>query len=114
MVAVSVDTPKQSALLRGELDLPFPLLCDAERRVVQEWDIYNPREKGGIAKPATFVVEPDRRVRYASVDQVAVRAPASEMLLVLRSTGEGRRVRRRVYLPRLGEWLRGIRNLMRG
>ena len=50
IVAVSVDTREKSEVLRLELDLPFPILCDTERRVVKDWDIYNAREKGGIAK----------------------------------------------------------------
>jgi peroxiredoxin len=113
VAAVSVDAEKTSEALRRELDLPFPILCDTDRRVVQEWDIYNPREKGGIAKPASFVVERDRTVRYATIDSVAMRVPASEMLLVLQSMPEGRQVRRKMYIPRLAEWFRGISNLIR-
>lgn len=111
VVAIAVDPPKTSEALRHELNLPFPILCDTERRVVQEWDIYNPREKGGIAKPAAFVVERDRTVRYATVDRVATRVPASEMILVLQSTQKGRPARRKTYIPRLADWVRGIGNL---
>ena len=111
VVAISVDPPKVSAALQSALNLPFPILCDTERRVVQEWDIYNPREKGGIAKPAAFVVERDRTVRYATVDCVATRVPASEMILVLQSTRGGRPARRKTYIPRLADWIRGIGNL---
>ena len=111
VVAISVDPPKVSEALQRDLNLPFPILCDTERRVVQEWDIYNPREKGGIAKPAAFVVERDRTVRYATVDRVVTRVPASEMILVLQSAREGRPARRRTYIPRLADWVRGIGNL---
>ncbi len=111
--AISVDDAKKSEALRRELRLPFSVLCDTGRRLVQDWDVYNPREKGGIAKPASFVIEPDRRVRYAGVDSVATRVPASEMVLVLQSLGEGREVRRKIYIPRPGECLRGIFNLIR-
>lgn len=93
------------------MKLPFPILCDTDRRVVQEWDVYNPRDKGGIAKPAAFVVEQDRTVRFATVDTVARRVPAPEMLVVLQSMREGGQVRRKTYIPRLAEWLRGISNL---
>jgi peroxiredoxin len=113
VVAVSVDAPDKSEVLRRELRLPFPILCDMERRVIREWDIYNPRERGGIAKPAVFVVGRDRTVRYGSVDAVATRVPASEIVRILQAVAEGRPVRRKVYIPRLGDWLRAIRNMRR-
>ena len=96
------------------MDLPFPIFCDTERRVIQEWGIYNPREKGGIAKPAIFVIERDRTIRYGSVDTVAKRVPASEIIRVLQATVDRQSVRHKVYVPRLSEWFHGIRKLLRG
>ena len=113
VVAVSVDAPDKSEVLRHELRLPFPILCDMERRVIREWDIYNPRERGGIAKPAVFVVEPGRAVRCASVDAVATRVPASEVVRILQAVAEGQPVRRKVYVPRLADWFRAVRNMRR-
>ena len=109
---MSVDPPEQSERLRNELRLPFPLLCDTSRSVVQDWDIYNKRERGGIAKPAVFVIDPDKTVRYASVDSVATRVPAAEIVRLLREpeAGPGRR---KVHIPRSGEWMRAIRNNLR-
>jgi peroxiredoxin len=80
VVAISVDAPQNSEALRQDLHLPFPLLSDPQRRVVRQWDICNARERGGIAKPAVFILSPDRIVRFASVDQVASRVPAAEIL----------------------------------
>ncbi len=114
VVAISVDAPEKSETLRREMDLPFPILCDTERRVIQEWDIYNAREKGGIAKPAVFIIERDRTVRYGSVDAVATRVPASEIVRVLQTTALARPVQRRVYIPRFPQWFRAIRNSIRG
>jgi peroxiredoxin len=114
LAAVSVDTPEQSEALRHELQLPFPLLCDVERRAVREWDVYNPHEKGGIAKPSVFVMGPDRVVKYAAVDGVARRRPAPEILRVLQSKTEGQAIRSKVYVPRLADWFRAIRNHIRG
>jgi peroxiredoxin len=112
VVAVSVDPPTKSEALRRELRLPFTILCDTERRVVKEWDIYDPREKGGIANPAVFVLDRDRNVRHARVDQVATRVPASEIVCILRSTGP-REAQRKVYIPRLGDFFRALRNMIR-
>jgi peroxiredoxin len=113
VVALSVDTPEQSEALRLELSLPFPILCDTERRVVKAWDLYNPREKGGIAQPAVFLVDSQRTVRYSAVDTVARRVPASEMVRVLQTMTEPQPVRRRVHIPRWDQWLRAIRNSIR-
>ncbi len=113
LLAVSVDAPEKSEALRLELHLPFPILCDTERRVVKDWAIYDPRENGGIAKPAVFVINRDRMVRYGAVDTVATRVPASEIVRVLQTTAEAQRVRRRVHIPLLAEWLRAIRNRIR-
>lgn len=113
VLAVSVDAPEESEILRLELHLPFPILSDTERRVLKDWDIYNPREKGGIAKPAVFVIDRGRTVRYSAVDTVATRVPASEILRVLQTAAEAQPVRRRIYIPLLAEWRRAIRNSIR-
>ena len=74
VVAISVDAPDESEALRVHLSLPFPILCDTERRVVRDWGIYNSREKGGIAQPAVFIIDPSQVVRYAGGRGCAARA----------------------------------------
>ena len=96
-----------------DLSLPFPILCDTERRVVKDWDIYNSREKGGIAKPSVFIINPDRRVRYAAVDSVARRVPASEIVRSLQLNDDSQPVRRKVHIPLFSHWYRAIRNTIR-
>lgn len=112
LAALSVDAPEKSEALRRELHLPFPILSDTERRVVQEWDLYNPREKGGIAKPAVFIIERDRRVLYGAVDTISTRVPPSEIIRVL-ETAERHDARPKLYIPRFAEWRRAIRNNFR-
>jgi peroxiredoxin len=70
---LSVDESTRSEAVRLELQLPFPILCDTARKVVTEWGLLNPREKGGIARPAVFVIDSDRRIRFASLDNDATR-----------------------------------------
>jgi peroxiredoxin len=110
LVAVSVDPPDKSEALRVHLSLPFAHLCDTERRVVREWGIYNSREKGGIAKPAVFLIEPSRVISYSSVDTVAMRVPAAEIVRQLQTAAHARALRRRVHIPLFSEWVRAIRN----
>jgi peroxiredoxin len=113
LAGISVDPPGASEALRSQLCLPFTILCDTERRVVQDWDVYNGREKGGIAKPAVFIIGSNLKVRYVSLDTVSMRVPASEILRILRSTGPVSAARRRLYIPTPAGFLRGIRNLLR-
>ncbi len=113
VVAVSVDAPEASEALRAHLRLPFPILCDTERRVVRDWDISNPREKGGIAKPAVFIIGQDQVVRYASVDTVVKRLAALQIVGLLHATADAPPMRPRVLIPLLSEWLSAIRNSTR-
>lgn len=92
--------------------MPFPILCDTERRVVRDWGIYNAGEKGGIAKPAVFIIDPSHVVRYASVDAVVRRVPAAEIVSLLQNAAEGQKVRRRVHVPLCSEWKSAIRNII--
>jgi peroxiredoxin len=112
LVAVSVDAPEKSESVRRDLQLPFTVLSDAERRVVREWGIYNPNEKGGIAKPAVFILGPDRTVRFLSVDQVASRVPASEIVRRLRAEDTSK-ARRKAIVPGPATFFRAARNAMR-
>jgi peroxiredoxin len=111
VVAISVDAPEKSEALRVHLSLPFPILCDTEHRVVKDWGIYNSGEKGGIAKPAVFIIDSSRIVRYASVDTVVRRVPAAEIVSLMQNA-EGLRVRRKVHVPSYSEWIRAMRNII--
>ncbi len=71
------------------MSLPFAILCDTERQVVKAWDVYNSREKGGIAKPAVFIIGSALTAHFASLDTVAVRVPASEIVRILRYPARG-------------------------
>ncbi len=112
LAAISVDSPEKSQAVRDEFHLDFPILCDSHRRVVREWGVYNAREKGGIAKPAVFILDPDRVVRYASVDEVASRIPAAEIVRVLSARDGIPAPQRRRLVPRPGNFFRAMRNSM--
>ena len=111
IAALSVDAPDASEALRAQLGLEFPALCDTERNVVRAWDLYNARERGGIAIPAVFVVDPDRRIRYRSIDATAARVRTDAVLAFLR--GGAPPNGRTMVLPRLADWFRAIGNAMR-
>jgi peroxiredoxin len=109
LTAISVDGAEKSQAVRDKLSLPFPILCDTQRMVVRQWGVYNAREKGGIAKPAVFILDPGRIVRYVSVDEVASRVPASEIVQLL---GGGNRISptRRALIPRPANFFSAVQS----
>jgi peroxiredoxin len=116
-VGLSVDPPDRSEALRRSLRLPYPLLCDTGRRVVEDWDLFNREEMGGIAYPAVFVLDRDLTVLYRSLDRTASRVSTEAVLTFLsdRSTASGaaREMRRRILRPRLSEFALALRNMLR-
>jgi peroxiredoxin len=115
IAALSVDEPVRSEAVRQQLQLPFPILCDTARKVVAEWGLLNPQEKGGIARPAVFVIGRDRRVRFASVDHDAARVPTDMVVgfLLSEKPAGSLKARRSLVIPRLTDWFRAIRNTLR-
>jgi peroxiredoxin len=116
LAAIAVDEPRRSEAVRQELGLPFPILCDTRRELISAWDLLNAREKGGIAKPAVFVIDRERRVRFASVDRDAVRVPGAavlEFLLGGMTKTMPERGLRRLSIPLFADWFRALRNTFR-
>jgi peroxiredoxin len=115
VAAVSVDEPGRSEVVRQQLRLPFPLLCDPARKVITPWGLLNEREKGGIAKPSVFVIDRDMRVRFASLDRDATRVPTDTVVnfLVSGMPATSLKPRRGLVIPRLADWFRAVRNALR-
>jgi peroxiredoxin len=113
LAAVSVDAPEKSEAVRRQLRLPFAILSDSSRRVVLEWDIYNPKEKGGIAKPAVFILAPDRTVRFVSVDGVSARVQAGDIVSTLQERKDTTPPRRKHLIPSPATFFRAARNGLR-
>ena len=113
LVALSVDTPERSEALRAELGLRFPILSDASRSVVRAWDLYNPREMGGIAVPAVFVIGPDRVVRYRSIDSTRDRVSTEGVLRFLRGEVPAESIPRERVHAGLRDFARAIANAVR-
>jgi peroxiredoxin len=89
LVAISVDDAARTETVRQELGIKFPLLCDTSREVVQKYGLLNSGEKGGIAFPASFVIDRDRVVRFRALEQVASRISVDQLLELVRELGHG-------------------------
>ena len=89
LVAISVDDAARAEPCRQELGLKFPLLCDPRREVVKAYGLLNTRENGGIAFPASFVIDRERVVRFRALEDVATRVSVDQLLGLVRALGKG-------------------------
>jgi peroxiredoxin len=89
LVAISVDDAARAEPVRQELGIEFPLLCDTGREVVKEYGLLNSGEKGGIAFPASFVIDRERVVRFRALEEVASRVNVDQLLALVRELGRG-------------------------
>jgi AhpC/TSA family len=62
VAGISVDPPRHSARMVGKLQLPFPLLSDAEGELARRCGLWNAEE--GVAVPSIVVVDQSGEVRY--------------------------------------------------
>ena len=89
LVAISVDDAARAETVRQEMGIKFPLLCDTSREVVKKYGLLNSGEKGGIAFPASFVIDRERVVRFRALEQVASRVSVDQLLELARELGRG-------------------------
>ena len=81
VAAICVDTVEQNRAMVDKLLLPFPVLSDPDAAVIEPWGVLNAAEKG-IARPALFLVLPDRSIAFQYVGQDFTDRPADEELFV--------------------------------
>jgi peroxiredoxin (alkyl hydroperoxide reductase subunit C) len=62
-------------------DLPFPMLADIKRELATAFGILDRRE--GVALRATFIVDPEGVIRFASVHDLSVGRNVDEVLRTL-------------------------------
>jgi peroxiredoxin len=83
---VSVESDRAHTAFAQMLELPFPLLSDFNRQVVQQFGIaYTPDEPysgfWGMSRRSVFVVDREGTVRYAWVTDDPLVAPDAEEVL---------------------------------
>lgn len=70
IVCISVDSPLRNAALIEKLRLPFPILSDPDRSgAIEPYGVADPKDERNIARPAVFVVAPDREIVYSAVSR---------------------------------------------
>ena len=62
-------------------DLPFPMLADIKRELTSSLGILDPNE--GVAQRATYIVDPERIIRFVYVTDLSVGRNPKEVLRIL-------------------------------
>ena len=86
MAAICVDSVEQNRAMVDKLLLPFPILSDPEASVIEPWGVLNAAERG-IAKPALFLVRPDRSVAFEYIGEDFTDRPTDEELFAAVAAG---------------------------
>ena len=85
LLGVSTDTQFVHLAWRNNHDdlrnLPFPMVADTKRELSTDLGILHPEE--GVALRATFIVDPQRIIRWASVNDLKVGRNVYEVIRVL-------------------------------
>jgi glutaredoxin-dependent peroxiredoxin len=86
VLGLCVESDRAHTAFANQLDLPFPLLSDFNREVVQEFGIaYTPEQPfsgfWGMSKRSVFVLDRQSIVRYAWVTEDPLIAPDVEEAL---------------------------------
>lgn len=114
VAALSVDAPEQSAHMAGSMGITFPLISDLDKKIVKAWDLHNPFEQNGIAKPAAFIIGKDRRVLFRALERVTRRVSVDELAAALAGPAPdpAREPRLSWAWPSLSNWAHMVRNLL--
>ena len=82
VVAVAPDTPEGVARFVRDRDFPFPLLADVDHAVFDAYDVVNRMASLG-QRPAVFVIDRDRTVRFDSIGTQQWQIPSNDTVLKL-------------------------------
>ena len=87
MVGVSADSPAAQEKFKKKYNLPFPLLCDVDRKVVQAYDVLKEKNMYGKTvlgiERTTFVIGPQGKVQKI-FPKVKVDGHTDEVLAALK------------------------------
>jgi hypothetical protein len=81
--ALSTDSPEQSKNLIKKMNFPFTLLCDEDKKVIDLFNLRNTFEHEGIAYPGTFIINPEGKICYRSLDGTFNRVDLKDELTFL-------------------------------
>ncbi len=86
VLGVSPDAPAAQKQFKDAFDLPFPLLCDTDKKVAQAFGVLKEKDRDGKKvmgiERTTFVIQPDGRIARI-FEKVKADGHAEEVLAAL-------------------------------
>jgi peroxiredoxin Q/BCP len=79
IVAISVDPPEKGRDLAEKLKIQFPLLSDADHKVIDAYGVFD--AEGKISKTAVFLVDKKGVVRWSYIGENKTDRPLNETML---------------------------------
>lgn len=81
VVAISVDNPSYAWSMAQTTGAKYQILSDVDKKVITSYGVLNPKEHGGIAHPAVFIVDKAGVIRFQYVGKDAGDRPADELIM---------------------------------
>lgn len=82
LLGIVAQDPDDTAAFLARNPLPFPLLSDTHRSVMQAYDVYNALSYDAfrIAHPSAFIIDPAGMIRYSYVAANQMDWPRTNLL----------------------------------
>jgi peroxiredoxin len=81
VIAISVDAQSFAWSMAQTTGAKFQILSDAEKKTIAAYGIVNAEEHGGIAKPATFLIDKEGKIRFLYVGKTGADRPDDALVL---------------------------------
>lgn len=85
ILAISVDPHDKAQNMRNKLadktGQDFPLLSDADHRVIDRYGLLNEKSKRAVPHPATYVIDRKGKVRWKFIEVDYTKRPSNEDVL---------------------------------
>jgi peroxiredoxin len=81
LLAISVDDQSYAWSMGQTTGAKFNILSDSDKKTITAYGIVNTQERGGIAKPAIFILDKEGRIRYMHIGKDASDRPPDEAII---------------------------------
>lgn len=81
LIAISVDAQSFAWSMSQTTGAKFQILSDADKKTIIAYGILNAEEHGGIAKPSTFIIDKEGKIRFLYVGKDGGDRPDDSLVL---------------------------------
>jgi peroxiredoxin len=81
LLAISVDNQAFAWSTGQTTGAKYQILSDTDHKVIESYGVFSPADHGGIARPATFIIGKDGRIRYVYVGKDPTDRPSEQTII---------------------------------